>query len=437
MLVVGGAAADLRGRGWTAIWRPRHEWAVPPVVIGAAELGAGTIMAIVAEPPSAAVSDFLAWVTVAAAGAILVTAVIARAGALTGLAAVLAWYATLRLAEPVIASRPWIPVILSLLFLLAAQAFSLIPGDSPPWARWDLPLLVAAAPVAVTALALADGRAASPTFAAIGVQCLAVAIRLRHVPLPAAALGAVGTGLVLVGAGRAGTGWLALALLGLAVALTTIAATSDGVDRSATQIGGALAAVAAWRVASDWLGHGDQQAVDIEAVACGVVVLVGLWALLQTSLHRSWVRVWGGAASLVMAVGAWDAAASDGILRAGAGPSWWVPPDSSWSRLGSRRQHVRSCLGGCATWALPTRSGRSSSASSRPESSDRAGQVVAFSLAAVVLAVSACPWGSGEAPECGRARSSAPERRAPCWHSAWPSRGRRRWPGFLPLPQRP
>jgi hypothetical protein len=385
VLLVGGAAADLRGRAWTATWRPQHEWAVPPVVFGAVEVVAGTILAVVAAPTSAAVSDLLAWVTIVAAGATLATALLARAGALAGLSTVLAWFATLRLAEPEIASRPWIPVILSLLLLVAAQALSLIPGDSPPWARWDLPFLVAAAPVAATALVVAEGLAAPATFAAIGVQCLAVAIRLRHSPVPAAALGAMGTALVLLGAGRAGTGWLALALLALAACLTALAATSDGLDRTVTQIGGAMAGVAAWRVAGDWLGLNDQQAVDIEAVACGVIVLVGLWVLLQTSLHGSWARVWGGAASLVAAVGAWDAVASDGILRAGAGPSWWVTTGLLVVGTGLAAAARPLLLGWLRDVALAYGLG-SVIIGLLTAGVDRAGQVVAFSVATVVLA---------------------------------------------------
>ncbi|HSO65727.1 MAG TPA: hypothetical protein VLQ78_11575 [Ornithinibacter sp.] len=319
-LRLGGAAADLRDGAWTPRLLPAHPSALPPVVLGAAELVLGLLTALALVP-----GDESGWIFVAAAVVLLVTAVLTRAGVIGGAATLVGWVAVLLLALPRLEEQPWIAVVTALVLLLAAEGLSRLSTGPAWWARWDVPVLVAVAPVAVTALVVsAEGPSAAATSAAIGAQCLAVAARLRRHRPSALVLGAVGTALVLGGAATAGPGWLALSLLGLSVALTWLAIGAEGTARTALQVGGAIAAVAAWRSAAVWLDVPGQQVVEITALAAATLTVVATAAASRTRVDRSWVLVWGGAAVLVETVCAWVALAPAAVLWPAVEPSWPV-----------------------------------------------------------------------------------------------------------------
>jgi hypothetical protein len=352
VLLVGGAATDLRGRRWAPRYLPAHTSTLAPAVVGGGELVGGLALAnlLLAR-------DQAGWVTAAVAGVVLATAVLVRVGALAGVATVLGWAAAVLLAGQQIDDHPWIPVVVALALLVIAQLLSMAPAPAPAearaesqaqaeseaqagaetkadakveagltwWARWDLPLLVTAAPVAFTALVAAGNTPRwGATFVAVGLECLAVAVRLRRARALALSVAAVGAALMLAGADNAGSGWLALALLGLSVALTVLAAYTHRSRRLPYQLGGALSALASWQVAAVWLGWTVQQSIDITSVAAGVLAMAaGL--LARTSLiERSWLLVWGGMAVVVATLVAGYAELVAGVRLADVTPSWPV-----------------------------------------------------------------------------------------------------------------
>src|SRR6185436_15051721 len=275
-------------------------------VVGGGELVAGLALAHLALT-----RDQAGWVTAAVAGVVLATALLVRVGALAGVGTVLGWAAVVLLADQQIDARPWIPVVVALALLVVAQVLSIAPAPAEAeaatdaqvevrlkwWARWDLPLLVTAAPVAITALSAAGSTSHwGATFAAVGLECLSVAVRLRRTPAVAVPVAAVGAALVLAGADNAGEGWLALALLGLSVALTALAASTHRNMRLPFQIGGALAALASWQVAMAWLGWTGQQSIDVTAAGAGALAMAAALLARTNLVERSWLMVWGGTA---------------------------------------------------------------------------------------------------------------------------------------------
>lgn len=304
-LLVGGAAVDLRGRPWAPRYAPSHSSTLAPVIIGGAELLAAlfTAYALLSREQTG-------WVMASAAGVIMATALLARAGALAGVSTILGRAAVVLLASPQIEARPWIPVAVALALLAIAQVLSATQTGAEWWARWDLPLLVAAAPVAVTALTAATvGDDWGRTFVAVGFECLGVAARLRRILMVLVPVGTIGTALVLAGTANMGEGWLAIALVALSAALTTLAASVHGSARRPLQIGGALAAVAAWSVATDWFGWSAQRSVDVTMVGAGMLAMSAALVARSNRLEHSWVLVWGGMAVAVAAF-AWSTAPS-------------------------------------------------------------------------------------------------------------------------------
>ncbi|HET7820175.1 MAG TPA: hypothetical protein VFL10_01510 [Ornithinibacter sp.] len=317
VLLVGAAAADLRGRSWVPRLLPTHPWALPPAAVGAADVVLGLLVAATLLP-----ADPSGWVFATAATTALVTAVLSRVGARAAVAVVLGWAAVLLLVAPQIEARPWIAALVTLGLLAAAELLSAPSAVVPWWARWDDPLLVSAVPVASTALVLSAGTSsAAVTFTAVGAECVAVASWLRKRPLVAVPAGCAGTVLVLVGAGTAGPGWLALALLGLSAGLTGIATRAHGVRRTALQVSGAVAAVGAWRVASNAWDLSDQRAVELAATGAALVVVAAVAAAIATRVDRSWVLVWGGTATVVAGICGFDVVAPEGLWREVTHPS--------------------------------------------------------------------------------------------------------------------
>ena len=295
-LVVGAGATDLRGRPWEPRWAPARRGAVPPLVLGVLEVGIGLL--ITGVLPSSAGGRL----TLAVALIVLATGALARAGSLGGVAATLAWVSVVRLATGQIAERPWISVLAAVGLLVAAEALHRLTRDRVWWVRWDVPLLLAAAPVALTALvAAADGDATTATFVVVGLLTVAVALRLHAVAGVADAVGFAGTVTILLGAAQAGGGWLALSLLALSAAHTALAVRASPVVRVVRLVAAAAAAVACWGAALAWFGWTAQVDVDLTAVAGGAGLLVAAVVARSRGRGGAFVWTWGVTAGLVAA----------------------------------------------------------------------------------------------------------------------------------------
>jgi hypothetical protein len=288
-------------------------------VIGALELGVAVLVAVAAM----ALPD-AGWIVAAVAAVVLTVAVQTGTGGLGGAAVVMAWGATVALAWDGLGRAPWVSVALAAALLGVAEGLHRLTGARGRWTRWDLPLLAAAAPMALTALASAtDGDAFSATYALVGGLTVGVAVRLRRRADLAEVLGGTGTVLILTAADRAETGWLALAFLALAATHTGLAVRASGGARLARQVVGVTAAVTAWGVATTWLPWSTQTTVDTTAVLAGGVLLLAAGAARIRRLDRSWVIVWGTAASAVLTVAVLAAVGEPGLGTAAADSSLW------------------------------------------------------------------------------------------------------------------
>ena len=289
-LLIGGAATDLHFGGWLPHYLPRGRSLWPVVVLGALELGAGLLLALLAAPTRTA-----GWVSAGAAIVLLVIGVLTRVGLLGGAAAVLGWLGALLVIGPGSGIWPWVGVVVVAGLLTAAELLHrLVPGGTW-WSRWEASVLLAAVPVALTALAISAGdQSFAATSVVLGVECWAVALRLHANAWARPTLGVAGTGLILAGAAAAGSGWLALALLALSVGLTVVGVRTSGRTSLWFQLGGATAAIAAWSATLSWVDWTAQQSVDVTAIGAGSLAFAAACLALIGSIERSWVLIWGG-----------------------------------------------------------------------------------------------------------------------------------------------
>lgn len=321
-LVLAGAALDLR-RGWVPRWAPRAAALRPVVAVGGVDVLVALVMALEAVP--ATVRPRL---TIAIAGVFLGAGLLARAGLPAGVAAVLGWTATIGFSWTQIDHSPWIAAVVAGGLLVTADGLHRFVPDRQWWSRWDLPLLLAAVPVALTALtAAADGDWYAATFVGVGMECIAVAARLRRVLAVAAGLAPAGTALALLGAADAGDGWLALSLVLLSAALTVIANRTHGYLRRTCQMGAVVAALGAWSAGITWLAWSAQRSIDITAVLAGAVALAGTATAWTGRVARSWIQVVLGTSVVVTTAAALAAErslwAASGALES-VSPSGWV-----------------------------------------------------------------------------------------------------------------
>ena len=320
LIAMGGAtlvfacAWDLRFGPWVARWRPRPASLVPPVILGAGEVVAGGILAL--ESVDGATRG---WLLLVAASVLLATALLARLGSVGGVGVIVAWFAALLIAGRLTTTTAWVALLVAAALLGAAELGHRLVPDRAWWSRWDVPLLVSAGFVAVTALAAASGSSAAPVTVLVGVETLAVAWRLRKTPGLALGLGTLGAALVLAGAAQAGGLWLAAAFLVLAAALTGFATRATGAARIPLQVGGAVSVAAAWASAMGAWGWNAQQACDVTALAAGAVTVAGAAIAWTRRVDRSWVLAWSSVAAVM--VGAAFLAAESGVSAAGAAPS--------------------------------------------------------------------------------------------------------------------
>ena len=399
LLVVGGVlsvgAASVDPRAVFAGLDDRRPGLDAPLVVGAVEVGAAFALACGIVPmPDAG------WVTMGVAAVALAIAVLTGAGSLAGGALLVAWVATLRLFWPELTDRPWVSVVVAAALAVAAQALHRLVAERRPWCRWDIPLLVVAAPVAVTALVAASDAAAGAaadqgafvtTYAVVGALVVAVALRLRRNAVLAEVLGWVGTALVQIAAARAEAGWLALALLVLAAAHTGLAVKATGGKRLARQLVGVLASLASWGVALGWFGWPNQQSVDVTAVGAGAVALLAAGVAWSRRIDRSWALVWGGAAVVVVAVAAVT------VSSGGVAPSAWVVLGIVCVALAAAVAASPLQLAGLRDLAAAATLGATVMSLQVADASS-ATQVIALSAVAAVLAVATLaltrgPWG--------------------------------------------
>ncbi|MCL3861326.1 hypothetical protein [Actinotalea sp. K2] len=318
--VVGAAAADLRGQSWVPHAIPRRRALIAPATLGGASLGAGLLMSAVLVPARPAGT-----LLVVGAGVMVAVGLLARAGLLGGLGVVTAWWGALWLSGPQIEDRPWIAVLVTAGVLACAEALHRASPDRLWWSRWDVPVLAAAVPVALTALLVAFGTPAFvPTSTVVGALTVVVAVRLRTRRALAEVLGWTGTVLILAGAAQAGSGWLALALLGLAAVHTTLAVRATGDEHILRQLVGVGAALASWTVALGWFAWSAQTSIDVSAAgAGGLALLIGGLAHVR-QVERSWPMVWGGAALAVTGVATSASLRVADLSPVEVAPSPWV-----------------------------------------------------------------------------------------------------------------
>lgn len=313
-MVLLGTGIDVTSRGWGVRLLPVRPVLLPVVAVGAAEVVTSQVLSL------GVVGDLGGWLNVAGACVVLVAAGLTRVGSLSGGAVVLGWLGVLRLATDELQAHPWTAVAVTAALLALAEVLHRALPDRVVWSRWDLPVLVAAGPVAVTALwAAADGGAFSGTYFSIGLLCAVVAGRLHRTVAAAAPLGIVGTLLMFSGATNAGSGWVALLLLAYAVACTAAAVVVSGPWKTALQVGGAALALGSWLTALDWFGWSDQTTLDATVAGAAAVALVGAGVAASRRLHPSWIWAWGGTATLVTATAAAVLQLADGVA-----PSWYA-----------------------------------------------------------------------------------------------------------------
>ncbi len=297
-MVLVAVAVGVRGRGWRPGRGGLDPGVLPPVVVGGLEVVAGLVVAWVAVP-----TPLAGWLTLGAAGAVLGVAVLSGVGALAGASAGLVWVAVLMLWPEGVADRPWIGVLAAAGLLLLGEASGRLPAHGRWWLRWDLGLFVVAHLCALTALSitLADGQT-GVTWAAAGLLALAIAVRRRDHTQLATTYAAAGTTLILASTATEGSGWLALALAALSIALTALAGRTGAMERVACQVGGALSASGAWVAMADWQSWTLARTIDATSLAAAAITLGLAGALRSGRLDRSWFVSWGSVFGLTTAL---------------------------------------------------------------------------------------------------------------------------------------
>jgi len=315
LLATGALLVD-RARPGVPRALPRRTAAVAPYVVGAVGVLLGTLVAVTLAPLRTATAGVLLL-----AASVLTAAIagLGGVGSVGALAALVAWIGARLLVAP---AGGWFDVVVAGTCLAAALGASLVTRRAAPWARWGLPLAVAAAVPAISALAAASAPERSGVHAVVGGLAIGTAVRVARWRTTSESLAAVGSVLVLLGAAWASRGWAAVTLAGLAAAHTLLAALRErGAWRTARQWVGAVLATAAWLV---WvsgptaLGGSDQARVDVTALGAALVTLVVVGAAAARRLDASWCPPWGSLGAS-LAVGALT-----GLARAGGlTVTWW------------------------------------------------------------------------------------------------------------------
>ncbi|WP_448630028.1 hypothetical protein [Cellulomonas soli] len=274
--------------------RGRGRWTVAPFVVGVVELVVGTAVAAVAVP-----APLGAALVVVAAAFVLALGVGLRLGSCGAVAVVLGWSAALWWSGAALQGRPWLLLTCTAVVLAAAEVLHRRTAARGPWARWDVPMLVAALPVGLSTFAL--GVPVEPVLTLLGTGTLAIVVaivlRRRGWTVLAEVVLANGTALVLAGAGASGPGWFALALLAVSATHTALAVHAGPVARPVRQAVGVVAGWSAWGVGVLWVGVSGAQARDLTALLGAIVPLGFALHVRWRPAHPawSWAVAWGGA----------------------------------------------------------------------------------------------------------------------------------------------
>jgi hypothetical protein len=309
VMVVGGLAIDdvlsTRRRPREGI---RVRWLRYPVYVGAIVVPL-TMVDVFFLPPA-----IYGWWAIGVAGVCFAAAYLLRVGAVTGLGFALLAVALTALSPRSLLDEPWLYVVptaalIATSWVLARFQPSEIADDD--LLRWDLAPLVVAHLIAGFALSVAfENGTVAPTALALGALSLVVGgWRRGRVWIE------VGHLLILIAAFDVGEGWLALALAATSIRGAIGGWRTEGGERLAHQLIGALSAALAWITLLDW-----QELSAVEAVAYSSVVFAGL-ALGLGIASRIWevrqdtLAVWGGLAVLgVLQAGAVAVSLDEGLL---------------------------------------------------------------------------------------------------------------------------
>lgn len=316
LVTVGGAlvllaAAGVRGGGWQPRRGRPDPSVLPPLLIGAGEVGAGVGLAWAAVP-----NPLAGWLTAAAAAIALVLGLLRHVGVLVGVSAGLGWLAVLMLAQPWIEAHPWTGVAVAAALLPGCEAAHRVIADRRWWARWDVGLFVVANGTILTSLMLtasyevldalgaadvANAREVAVTRAGAGLLLVGIAIRLRRRTALAVTYAGAGLFLLANASSNSGPGWYALMLAALSIGLTVLARRAHGRARVVGQVAGALSALGAWVAVGDWLDWTDAAMFNRTALLASMVSLGVVVALRAGRLGPSWVVSWGSVAGLTAA----------------------------------------------------------------------------------------------------------------------------------------
>ena len=299
VMVVGSLAVDdllsARRRPGEGI---RVRWLRYPVYVGAIVVPL-TMVDVFFLPPA-----IYGWWAIGVAGVCFAAAYLLRVGAVTGLGFALLAVALTALSPRSLLDEPWLyvvpaAVLIALSWVLARFQPSEVAEDD--LFRWDLAPLVVAHLIAGFALSVAfDNGTVAPTALAFGFLSLVVGgWRRGRVWIE------VGHLLILVAAFDVGQGWLALALAATSIRGAIGGWRTEGGERLAHQLIGALSAALAWITLVNWQELSRVEAVDSSSVvfaglALGLGIASRIWEVRQDTL-----AVWGGLAVL-------------GVLQAGA-----------------------------------------------------------------------------------------------------------------------
>jgi hypothetical protein len=301
-LALGAFAADAVRRGWAARIVPADLRWRPAFVVGAVELAAGSVVAllVVGGPDGGRV-------LIASALVVVGLAVLSRTWSRLGIAALVGWVGVLVLWSPTLEAEPWIAVAATAALLAAAEVSRLLDPAAPVWARAPLPLLAVAHITALSAIFCAQTSlelarvlvGLGMLSALLSLELLRLCGPLRRPSVVAWAISAyaVLAGVLVVWAGAlCGNGWLALALAVVAVACNVVATRVSTAPRAALVLVASVAGLSSWLAFLAWAGLSGHARTDA-TVMLGAAITLGSAALLRwTGVDRTVLLVRAGVA---------------------------------------------------------------------------------------------------------------------------------------------
>jgi hypothetical protein len=330
LLALASFACDAARRGWAARIVPCDLRWRPAFVVGAVELAAGSLLALLAlDGPDAG------RILMASALAVVALAALSRTWSRLGIAALVAWAGVLVLWLPELQAEPWIAVAATAGLLASAEASRLLDPTAPRWARAPLPLLAVAHVTAITAILCAPtDLELARVLVCLGLLSALVSLELLRLSRPlswpsavayAASSYAVVAGVLVVWAGALrGNGWLALALAVVAVACNVVATRVSAVPRAALVLVSSLAGLSSWLAFLAWAGFTGQTRTDA-TVVLGAAIALGSSAMLRwTGVDRSVLIVRASVALAAAVLTPFVAAAVGQTSTLQGRLTWWT-----------------------------------------------------------------------------------------------------------------